>query len=125
MEIKVKIHRLFNDDYSNIRGTASMTIDGVWAVHGIKIMMHRNGGVWVALPSAKGNNGYYDVVHPLTAALRKQMNDAVLNEYRRVLAIEEKRAANSGEELSAQVEIAENNIPYRESEVTLFDMDTE
>lgn len=49
MDIKVKIHRLFNNDYSNIRGFASVTLDGVLAIHGIKIMVNRYGGTFVAM----------------------------------------------------------------------------
>ena len=93
MEIKVKIHRLFNNDYSNVRAAASMTLDGVLAVHGVKVMTNSKGGTWVALPSAKGKKEYYDVVHPLTAELRKQINCAVLSEYKRV--------RDSGEDIGA------------------------
>ncbi len=107
MEIKVKIHRLFNNDYSNIRATASMTLDGVLAVHGIKIMANSKGGMWVVLPSAKGKEEYYDVVHPLTAELRKQINSAVLSEFKRV--------RESG------VDVLPDSA--RETEHTLFDED--
>lgn len=111
MEIKVKIHRLFDDDYSSIRGTASMTLDGVLAVHGIKIMSKTNGATWVALPSAKSKSGYYDVVHPLTAELRKQINSAVLSEYKRV--------RDSGED----TELASARNTTHETEFSLFDED--
>ncbi len=123
MDIKVKIHRLFNNDFSNIKGFASMTLDNVLAVHGIKIMMNRNGVTFVALPSARGKKDYYDVVHPLTADLRNQIQDAVLSEYKRVLAKEKQRASENGEELPGQIVIAENNVPFHEPEVTLFDAD--
>lgn len=106
MEIKVKIHRLFNNDYSNVRAAASMTLDGVLAVHGVKVMTNSKGGTWVALPSAKGKKEYYDVVHPLTAELRKQINCAVLSEYKRV------RDAGG---------VSESQVSDRESEHTLFD----
>lgn len=49
MEIKVKIHRLFNNDYSNVRAAASMTLDGVLAVHGVKVMTNSKGGTWVSV----------------------------------------------------------------------------
>lgn len=111
MEIKVKIHRLFDDDYSSIRATASMTLDGVLAVHGIKVMTKANGATWVALPSAKGKQEYYDVVHPLTAELRKQINSAVLSEYKRV--------RDSGED----TESASDRNTIRETEFSLFDED--
>ncbi len=116
MDIKVKIHRLFNNDYSNIRGFASVTLDGVLAIHGIKIMVNRYGGTFVAMPSAKGKNDYYDVVHPTTAEFRKQLNDAIISEYKRIL-----KAKNNGEALPEQIEISENNVPYHEVEVSLFD----
>lgn len=116
MDIKVKIHRLFNNDYSNIRGFASITLDSVLAIHGIKIMVNRYGGTFVAMPSAKGKNDYYDVVHPTTAEFRKQLNDAIISEYKRIL-----KAKNNGEALPEQIEISENNVPYHEVEVSLFD----
>ncbi len=100
-----------------------MTLDGVLAVHGIKIMAYRNGGTWVAMPSAKGKIDYYDVVHPLTAELRSQINNAVLSEYKRVLAQEKERAQEHGEDLPTQIEIAENNVSHHEPEITLFDTD--
>ena len=124
MDIKVKIHRLFNNDYSNIRGFASATFDGVLAVHGIKIMENRYGGTFIALPSAKGKKDYYDIVHPTTAEFRNQLNQAILGEYKRVLAKEEKRVKENGGELPAQIEIAENNVSFHEPEVTLFDTDS-
>lgn len=111
MEIKVKIHRLFNNDYSNVRAAASMTLDGVLAVHGIKVMANSKGGIWVALPSAKGKQEYYDVVHPLTAELRSQINTAVLNEYKRV--------RESGED----IESASARNSTRTTEFSLFDED--
>lgn len=123
MDIKVKIHRLFNNDYSNIRGFASVTLDGVLAIHGIKIMVNRYGGTFVAMPSGKGKNDYYDVVHPTTAEFRKQLNDAIINEYKRILAKKKEKAQNDGEALPEQIEITENNIPYHEVEVSLFDSD--
>lgn len=111
MEIKVKIHRLFNNDYSSVRATASMTLDSVLAIHGIKIMENSKGGIWVALPSAKGKQEYYDVVHPLTAELRKQINSAVLSEYKRV--------RDSGEDTES---VSARNTTH-ETEFSLFDED--
>ncbi len=122
MDIKVKIHRLFNNDFSSIKGYASMTFDNVLAVHGVKIMMNRNGGIFVAMPSAKGKKDYYDVVHPLTAELRNQIQDAVISEYKRVIKNEKQRVSENGEELPGQIEISENNVPFHEPEVTLFDV---
>ncbi len=122
MKIKASIHRLFNNELSSsLLGYASITLDDLIAIHGIKIMMTRHGGTWVALPQGKSKNGYYDIVHPLTRELRAEINDAVVREYKRVLAIEKKRAEDAGEPLPQQIAISENSIPRRVAEETLFD----
>ena len=121
MKIKVKIHRLFNNDFSNIRGYASITLDDAVAIHGVKIMANHHGGLWVALPQGKSKNGYYDIVHPLSKEVRGEWNGAILHEYKRILAIEKKRAEAAHEPMPGQIEIQENNIPYNPPEETLFD----
>lgn len=122
MKIKASIHRLFNNELSSsLCGYASITLDDMIAIHGIKIMINRHGGTWVALPQGKSKNGYYDMVHPLTKELRTQINDAVLSEYKRVLAEEKERFEADGKALPAQIVIAENTIPRHAPEETLFD----
>ena len=109
MEIQVKIHRLFNNECSNILGIASIILDGVIAIHGIKIMENMHGGK------------YYDIVHPVTAEFRCQLNDAIMQEYRKLLSKHQSQAATAGEPLPEQIAIEENNIPHQAQERTLFD----
>lgn len=65
----------------NVMGFASVTINNMFAVHGIRVMNGEK-GIFAAMPSAKDSKGEYrDVCFPVTAALRKQLNTAVVDAY--------------------------------------------
>ena len=100
-------------------------LGGFSPIHGIKIMENMHGGKFVAMPSAKSKNGtggkYYDIVHPVTAEFRCQLNDAIMQEYRKLLSKHQSQAATAGEPLPEQIAIEENNIPHQAQESTLFD----
>lgn len=67
---------------------ASVTIGGIFAVNGIRVMDSEKGR-FTAMPSAKDRNGEYrDICFPVTADLRKQLNAAVLEAYDEALAQE-------------------------------------
>ena len=60
---------------------ASVTIGGVFAVTGVKVM-DSDKGLFVAMPSAKDREGYYkDVCFPTTKELREKINAVVLDAY--------------------------------------------
>ena len=60
---------------------ASVTIDDKIAVHGLRVV-NAEKGLFVAMPQTRDAKGEYrDIAFPLTASLRKQMNDTVLSEY--------------------------------------------
>ena len=72
----------------NTLAFASVTIDGMFAVNGIRVMDSEKGR-FAAMPSAKDKNGTYrDVCFPITADLRKQLNAAVLDAYDQALTQE-------------------------------------
>lgn len=128
MNIQVKFHRLFNNESSNLLGIASVILDDSLAVHGIKIMENVYGGKFVAMPSAKSKKGargqYYDIVHPITSEFRRELNEAIMQEYKSVLKKYAQKAEADNEPLPEQLEIPENNVPYRASDdpvTTLFD----
>jgi stage V sporulation protein G len=64
----------------NVRATASLTIGGAFAVHGIKIISGQKGD-FVSMPSYKSGDSYKDIFHAVTADARQQMNDVVLKAY--------------------------------------------
>lgn len=64
---------------------ASISIDDKFAVSGIRVVNSEN-GLFAAMPQTRDNKGdYRDVCFPVTAELRQQINDAVLNEYANAL----------------------------------------
>ena len=66
---------------SKMRAVASITIDGEFVVHDIKVIDSEK-GLFIAMPSKKDGNGdYKDVAHPINTATRKQIQDAVLAKY--------------------------------------------
>lgn len=70
---------------SNMKAVASITIDGEFVVHDIKVI-EGDKGYFVAMPSKKDGNGdYKDIAHPINTATRKTIQDAVLAKYNEVV----------------------------------------
>lgn len=67
-----------------IRGSASVNINGAFAVRGIKII-EGTSGLFVSMPSYKAGNDYKDICFPTTAECRKQLNEAVLSAYEQAI----------------------------------------
>lgn len=85
MKISATINRLVNKPDSLIKAFASVTIDGMFAVHGLRVMESQKGR-FVNMPSTsyKDSNGetkYNDTFHAITKAARNVLNQAVLNAY--------------------------------------------
>ncbi len=64
----------------NVIAFASVTIEDMFAVNNIRIVNSAK-GPFVAMPQIKANGEYRDICFPVTAALRSQLNEAVLNAY--------------------------------------------
>ena len=80
MNIEVKAYPIAEPKGST-KGFASVTIDGMFGVHGISIKDGSN-GLFVAMPQTKDSKGEYkDIVHPVTSEGRKALNEAVLAEF--------------------------------------------
>ena len=85
MEITdVKIRKFITE--GRLKAIVSVTIDNMLAVHDIKVVQGEE-RLFAAMPSRKDENGIFrDIVHPITADARKQLENAVLDEYERQLA---------------------------------------
>ncbi len=83
MEMDVKIHSLSTD--GSILANASVTLNGCFAVRGVKVINGEN-GPFVSMPSYKGRDGYKDVCFPCTREFHQQFNDTVVAAYRQELA---------------------------------------
>jgi len=65
----------------NVRAFASVAIDDLVAIRGIRIVDGKN-GLFVTMPQSKDSNGeYHDIAFPLTSDLRKEISKSVLDEY--------------------------------------------
>lgn len=84
MDIEVKIRRLLNED--RLKALASITIDGMIAIHDIKVIEGPT-RMFVAMPIRRECNGTLrDVVHPISSEARTLMENAILTEYHKCLA---------------------------------------
>ena len=64
-----------------LAGVASITIDGAFVVHEIKIIQGEM-GLFVAMPSRKSSDGEYrDICHPVNAEVRSDIQNRILKVY--------------------------------------------
>lgn len=89
MKIQVTINRMVNKEDSAVKAYASVSLDGQYAVHGLRIMEGEKGR-FVNMPSTsytnrEGHKQYTDTFHPITKESRETLNNAVLEAYDRKL----------------------------------------
>ena len=69
------------DTESKMRAVASVTFDGCFVVHDIKII-DGQAGPFVAMPSRKiGDGEFRDVAHPIQQFMRDMIREAVFKAY--------------------------------------------
>ena len=81
MEITdIRVRKLINE--GRLRGIVSITVDGVLAVHDIKIVQGEE-RLFVAMPSRRDDSGMYrDIVHPISGDSRTELEQRILSAYR-------------------------------------------
>ena len=83
LDFDVRIHSIKPNE--SIKGTASVNINGAFAIRGVKIIEGSN-GLFVSMPSYKAGNGEYkDICFPCTKDARVEFDSAVLNAYQQAL----------------------------------------
>lgn len=82
MEITdVRIRKVSRE--GDMKAVATVNFEGVFAVHDIKIIDGKN-GLFIAMPSRKtATGGYRDIAHPINPDARKQLEDAIIAEYKK------------------------------------------
>ena len=85
MKVKATINRIMDNLDSMIRAYASVSFDGAFAVHGIRVCENEKGR-FVSMPSSsyKDRNGetkYNEIFHPISKGAREALNQSVLNAY--------------------------------------------
>ena len=82
MQMDVKIHSLTTS--GSVLANASVTLNGCFAIRGIKVMNGSN-GPFVSMPGYKARDGYKDVCFPCTKEFHQQFNDTVIAAYQQTL----------------------------------------
>jgi len=95
----VKIRKLFDD--SPMKAIASVTFDDQLAVHDIKVI-NTTDKLFIVMPSRKNpDNTFRDIVHPINAGFRAELEKAVLGAYEAKLAeAEQEKECALSEELN-------------------------
>lgn len=76
-DVRIKII----DSESKVSAIASVTIDGCFVVHELRVIKGKN-GLFVIMPGKKAADGtFIDVAHPLDTATRLQLQKTVLDAY--------------------------------------------
>jgi stage V sporulation protein G len=70
-----------NNPQGSTKAFASVSIDDLVAIRGIRVVEGKN-GVFMAMPQSKDKNGdHHDIAFPLNGELRKAINKAVIDQY--------------------------------------------
>jgi stage V sporulation protein G len=77
--------RLVKKEDSKLKAVGSLTIDGCFVVHDIKVV-EGNNGCFVPMPSRKTPDGEFkDIAHPIDTPTRQQIDAAILAAYEKAL----------------------------------------
>jgi len=89
MKVNAKITKIIDKPDSSIKAFASVTLDGYFAVHGVKVCEGEK-GLFVSMPStsytSNGETKYRDTFHPITKGSREALTQAVLDKYDEALS---------------------------------------
>ena len=92
----IKVRKLF--DEGPMKAVVSVTFDNQLAVHDIKVINARD-KFFIVMPSRKNpDNTYRDIVHPINATFREELERAVIEAYEKELIIAEAQVNEEYEE---------------------------
>ncbi|MCC8191499.1 MAG: septation regulator SpoVG [Ruminococcus sp.] len=79
----IKVRKLIPN--GRLKGVISVTFDGAFAVHDIKVVQGDN-RLFVATPSRRDTSGVFrDIVHPISSEVREEIENKILKAYREEL----------------------------------------
>ncbi len=88
-DVKIDVRTFpLDDPEGNTKAFASITVDDLIAIRGIRVVQGEE-GLFVAMPQSRqekdGETKYHDIAFPVMPGLRKQIRRAVLDDYRATL----------------------------------------
>lgn len=85
-----------------MKAVVSVTFDEALAVHDIKVIYARD-RYFIVMPSRKNPDGTYrDIVHPINASFRAELENAVIDAYNVQLIAYRENEAMEAAEMAAQ-----------------------
>lgn len=98
----IKIRKFF--DEGPMKAVVSVTFDDALAVHDIKVIYARE-RYFIVMPSRKNPDGTFrDIVHPINAQFRAELENAVIDAYNvQLIAYQENEEAEKAAEHHADV----------------------
>lgn len=101
MQITETRIRLMKDE-GKMRAVASVTFDGCFVVHDIKIIDGQN-GMFLAMPSRKmAEDDFRDIAHPINSFTRDMIKEAVFDAYDRELRAQMNMSDEDAERIAAK-----------------------
>ena len=98
MNIKVTVTPMQNQEGS-LKANASIILNDVFKVTGIRIGISQKGNVFVSMPNYKtgrlddnGKDVYQDIAYPVTRQFRQELYDEIVKEFNAVMEKEEQQA---------------------------------
>ena len=98
MNIKVSVTPMQNQEGS-LKANASIILNDVFKVTGIRIGISQKGNVFVSMPDYKtgrlddnGKDVYQDIAYPVTRQFRQEMYDEIVKAFNAVMEKEEQQA---------------------------------
>ncbi|MDY2628981.1 MAG: septation regulator SpoVG [Lachnospiraceae bacterium] len=77
----VRVRKISSENSNKMKAIASITIDGVFVVHDIKILEGEK-GMFIAMPSRKSSDGEFrDIAHPINTETREMLQRLILEKY--------------------------------------------
>ena len=98
----VRIRKLFDD--GPMRAIASVTFDGEFAVHDIKVIS-ASGKNFIVMPSRKNSDGSNrDICHPIVASFREELESRVMEAFRVAVAASDAESPDGADEVFEETE---------------------
>lgn len=87
----VRIRKISKE--GKMRAIVSITLDGEFVVHDIKVIEGEK-GLFIAMPSRRAGDGEYrDIAHPINSQTREMIQNIILERYEAVLEEDETDSA--------------------------------
>lgn len=80
----VKVRKVESEN--RMKAIASVTFDNAFVVHDIKVIVPTDKPTFIAMPSKRTPKGEWrDIANPINSETRLMIQEAILNEYNRIL----------------------------------------